>query len=89
MTISSSGQSWTFAATRGGRSLVKETPVPAGEVSAIVDLLSDAALRDAVTDVNDMALAQAEERAAELHKELAAVESLLQSHRRPADRSAG
>lgn len=89
MTISSSGQSWTFAATRGTRSLVKQTPVPAGVVSAIADLLSDVALRDAVTDINDMALAQAEERAAELRKQLAAVESLLQSHRRPADRSAG
>lgn len=44
---------------------------------------SNAALLEAVADVNRVALAEAEERAELLRTELAAVESLLQSHRRP------
>jgi len=72
--------------------LVKVRPVPAGIVSAVAELLSDAAvpsdaaLLDAVADIVDVALAEAQQRAERLRKELAVVESLLQSHRRPGRR---
>lgn len=82
-TVSSSGTSWTLAANRGGRALVRSTEVPAGIVIAVAELLAEPALRDAVDDVNGSALREAEERAEQLRRELAAVESLLESHRRP------
>lgn len=82
-TVSSSGTAWTLTANRGGRALVRTTPVPAGVVTAVAELLAETALRDAVEDVNGSALREAEERAEQLRRELAAVESLLESHRRP------
>ncbi len=81
VTVSSSGHSWTLSATRGGRSLLRATPVPAGVVTAVSGLFGDAALCAAVADINQVALAEAEERAEILRKELAAIESILQSHR--------
>ncbi|WP_029137297.1 hypothetical protein [Nakamurella lactea] len=84
VTVTSSGHSWTMAATRGGRSLVKSAPVPAGVITAAVELFDDAALREAVAEINDVALSEAQERADQLREELAKVESLLKSHQRPA-----
>ncbi|MGI8416280.1 MAG: hypothetical protein ACR2P2_08785 [Nakamurella sp.] len=83
VTVSSAGHSWTLSASRGGRSLLKATPVSAGVVTAVTTLFADPALSEAVADINQVALAEAEERADTLRKELAAVESILQSHRRP------
>lgn len=83
VTVSSSGHAWTLSATRGGRSLLKATPVSAGVVTAVTVLFADAAVSEAVADINQVALAEAEERADALRRELAAVESILQSHRRP------
>lgn len=82
-TVSSSGHAWTLSATRGGRSLMKATTVSAGVIAATAALFADAALREAVADINEVALAEAEERAEALRTELAAVESIVQSHQRP------
>lgn len=82
-TVSSSGTAWTLTANRGGRAVVRATPVPAGVVTAVAELLAELALRTAVDDVNGSALREAQERAEQLRRELAAVESLLESHHRP------
>lgn len=84
ISVSSSGQAWTMSATRGGRVLVKGSPVAAGVVTAVVDLFAESGLQEAVAEINEVALIEAQERADALRKELAAVESLLQAHRRPA-----
>lgn len=84
ITVSSSGEAWKVSANRSGRVLVKGSPVAAGVITAVVDLLADAGLQEAVAEINEVALSEAQERADALRKELAAVESLLQAHRRPA-----
>ncbi len=73
-----------MSATCGGRVLVKGSPVTAGVVTSVVDLFAESGLQEAVAEINEVALTGAQERADALRKELAAVESLLRAHQRPA-----
>jgi hypothetical protein len=52
-------------------------------VSAVADLLSQSALSDAVSEINDAALAEARARAEQLRAELDQLEAVLALHRRP------
>lgn len=83
ITVSSAGNSWKLTAMRSGRSLVKATPLAPGVVTALADLFADPALQQAVSEINDVSLTEAEERARQLRDELAEIESLLKSHQRP------
>jgi hypothetical protein len=83
ITITSSGSSWSVAARRGARAVVKRAEVTPGAVAAIAALLADPSVEEAVAAVNDGARAEAEARADQLRAELAAVEAVLVSHRRP------
>jgi hypothetical protein len=86
ITLASQGVSWTVSAVRGGRSLVKAQPAAPGVVMALAELLGDEGLAGAVSDINEVARAEAEQRAERLRSELAEVESFLQSHERPGTR---
>lgn len=83
ITIASSGAAWSVTAARGNRSVLKKEPLAPGVVAAIAALLHQPAVDDAVAAVNDSARLEAEERAAKLRAELAEVEAVLSSHRRP------
>lgn len=83
VTLASAGATWSVSAQRGSRTVVKNTPIPPGVVSAVAELLGLPAVADAVAAVNDAALREAEARAAALRAELAALEAELNSHRRP------
>lgn len=83
ITVTSSGSSWSVAARRGAKTVVKKADVTPGAVAAIAALLGDPAVEDAVAAVNDSARAVAEARAEQLRAELAAVEAVLVSHERP------
>jgi hypothetical protein len=83
ITVTSSGSSWSVAARRGAKTVVKKAEVTPGAVAAIAALLGDSAVEDAVAAVNDSARAVAEARAEQLRAELAAVEAVLVSHERP------
>jgi hypothetical protein len=63
--------------------VVKKTPVSPGIVAAVAALLNQPGLEDAVAAVNDTAREEAEARAEKLRAELAEVEAVLISHRRP------
>ncbi|MDT4929299.1 MAG: hypothetical protein QOF92_2166 [Pseudonocardiales bacterium] len=81
--VSSVDASWTVSAQRGSRSVLKNAAVNPGVVSAIAALLDQPALEDAVAAVNDTARAEAETRAEQLRAELAQIQAVLDSHRRP------
>jgi hypothetical protein len=81
--ITSSGTSWTVSAHRGQRSVLKNAAVPPGVITAVAALLAQPLVEEAVAAVNDTALVEAEARADELRAELAKVEAILHSHRRP------
>jgi hypothetical protein len=81
--LSSVDASWTVSAQRGARSVLKNAAVNPGVVSAIAALLDQPALEDAVAGVNDSARAEAETRAEQLRVELAEIQAVLDSHRRP------
>lgn len=83
LTIASSGSSWTVTAQRGARVVVKKAPVQPGVVAAVAGLLGEPAVDEAVAAVNDTAREEAEARAERLRAELAEVEAVLTSHRRP------
>ncbi len=83
VTIASSGASWSVSAQRGNRAVLKKAPVAPGVVAAIASLLAQPAVDEAVAAVNDGGRLAAEERAAKLRAELAEVEAVLSSHRRP------
>lgn len=83
LTITSSGASWSVTARRGARVVVKNAPVQPGVVTAVAALLDHPAVTEAVAAVNEAALREAEERAAALRAELAELEAVLSSHRRP------
>jgi hypothetical protein len=83
ITIASEGSSWTLSAQRGPRTLLRRTPVMPGIVAAISGLLDQPELEGAVADVNDASRAEAEAQAERLRAELAQVEAVLSSHRRP------
>ncbi|MEO9139010.1 MAG: hypothetical protein ABI345_08080 [Jatrophihabitans sp.] len=81
--LTSSGTSWTVSAHRGARSVVKSAVVNPGVVSSIAALFDVPALEDAVAAVNDTARVEAEARAEQLRSELAEIQAVLDSHRRP------
>jgi len=83
VTIASAGSSWSVTAHRGARMVVKKAPVSPGVVAAVAALLNQPGVEDAVAVVNDTARVQAEARAEKLRAELAEVETVLISHRRP------
>jgi hypothetical protein len=63
--------------------VVKKAPVSPGVVAALAALLNQPGVEDAVAAVNDTARGEAEARAERLRAELAEVEAVLSSHRRP------
>jgi len=81
--LSSVDASWTVSAQRGSRTVLKNAAVNPGIVSAIAGLLDLPAIEDAVAGVNDTARAVAETRAEQLRAELAQIQAVLDSHRRP------
>jgi hypothetical protein len=83
ITISSSGAAWSVTGSRGGRAVVKPTPLAPGVVTAIAKLLTQPGISEAVAEVNDTARAEAEERAAKLRAELNELEAVLATHRAP------
>lgn len=83
VTIASAGAAWTVTAHRGARVVVKRAAVPPGVVAAVAALLDLPAVDEAVAAVNDTARGEAEARAERLRAELAEVEAVLSSHRRP------
>jgi hypothetical protein len=84
ITLVSTGASWAVSATRGAKSIAKPTAVPPGVITAVAALLDQPAVTEAVAEVNDTALAEAQQRAAELRAELAALDAVLAAHRAPA-----
>jgi hypothetical protein len=83
ITISSVDASWTVNAQRGSRSVLKNAAVNPGAVAAIAALLDQPGLDEAVAAVNDTARLEAESRAEQLRAELAQIQAVLDSHRRP------
>lgn len=83
VTIASAGSTWSVTAHRGARVVVKKAPVSPGVVAAVAALLNQPDVEQAVAVVNDTARADAEARAEKLRAELAEVEAVLISHRRP------
>jgi hypothetical protein len=77
------GATWTVTAHRGARPIVKGAAVNPGVVSAFTAMLELPALDEAVAAVNDTARAEAETRAEELRAELARIEAVLETHRKP------
>lgn len=82
-TVASTGDSWTVSAHRGAKSIVKHVPVQPGVVTALAELLAQPALLDAVAEINQTALSQAQARADELRAELHRLEAVLATHRSP------
>jgi hypothetical protein len=83
LTITSSGASWSVSALRGAKSVTKSAAVSPGVVTAIADLLDQSGISAAVAEVNETALAEAEQRAAQLRVELAELDAVLAAHRSP------
>jgi hypothetical protein len=83
VTLASSGPAWTLTVTRGAKSLAKSVPLPPGLVTAVADLLDQPALSAAVSEINDVALAEAQARAEQLRAELDQLEAVLATHRAP------
>jgi len=69
--------------SRGAKSVAKAVPVSPGAVTAIAKMLELPAITQAVAEVNDTALADAEQRASQLRAELSQVERVLAAHRSP------
>lgn len=83
VTIASVGATWTVSAHRGQRVVLKNAAVSPGIVAAVIALLGQPQIDEAVAAVNDTARIEAETRAEQLRAELAQVEAVLNSHRRP------
>jgi hypothetical protein len=83
ITIASSDATWSVSATRGTKSITKAAALAPGSVTAIATLLEQQAITQAVAEVNETALAEARERAAQLRAELAELDALLAAHRSP------
>jgi hypothetical protein len=83
VTLSSSGASWTVSATRGPKAVVRNVSVPPGVITALAKLLDQPALIEAVAEINETALAEAQDRAERLRAELAQLEAVLATHRAP------
>ncbi|HJP99984.1 MAG TPA: hypothetical protein VJ851_00130 [Jatrophihabitans sp.] len=84
-TVASSGASWAVSASRGSKGIVRQVAVPPGVVTALVELLDQPALLDAVAEINETARAEAQARAEELRAELSRLEAVLATHRTPSD----
>lgn len=82
-TIASAGATWSVSAVRGARSIVRNVSVPPGVVTAIAGLIEQPALAEAVAEINDTALAEAQLRADQLRAELGQLEAVLATHRTP------
>jgi hypothetical protein len=82
-TVSSSGANWTVGASRGNRSLARNVALPPGVVTALAELIGQPVLTEAVSEINDAALAEARTRAEQLRAELDQLEAVLATHRRP------
>jgi hypothetical protein len=82
-TVASSDDSWTVSANRGAKGILKHVPVQPGVVTALAELLAQPALLDAVAEINQTALSQAQARAEELRAELHRLEAVLATHRTP------
>jgi hypothetical protein len=83
ITINSVDATWSVTARRGSRSVLKNAAVNPGAVAAIAALLDQPGLEEAVAAVNDTARLEAESRAEQLRAELAQIQAVLDSHRRP------
>jgi hypothetical protein len=83
ITIRSADASWSVSAQRGARSVLKNAAVNPGAVAAVAALLDQPDLDAAVAAVNDTARLEAESRADQLRAELAQIQAVLDSHRRP------
>lgn len=82
-TVASAGASWALTATRGSKNVAKNVPLPPGVVSALAELLGQPGLSEAVGEINDAALAEAQARADQLRAELSQLEAVLATHSRP------
>lgn len=87
VTLTSSDASWTLSASRGARTIAKAAPLTPGVVTAIAELLGQQAVSAAIAEVNETALAEAEARATQLRAELAELDAVLATHKRPGRRS--
>jgi len=83
VSISSAGASWSVSASRGAKAIAKNVPIAPGVVTAIVGLLGQPGVADAVADINETARVQAQQRADELRAELSSLEAVLATHRSP------
>lgn len=83
ISITSAGATWAVSVERGARSVVKNSTVTPGAVSAIAALLGHPGVPEAVAAVNDTARSEAEARAEQLRAEVAEVQAALDSHRAP------
>ncbi|MEO7286214.1 MAG: hypothetical protein ABI140_04780, partial [Jatrophihabitantaceae bacterium] len=81
--VTSSAASWSVTASRGAKGIAKNQPVPPGVVSAIAALLDQPALVEAVAEINETALSEAQARAEQLRAELDQLEAVLATHRSP------
>jgi hypothetical protein len=86
-TVVSSGASWALSATRGAKGIVKNITVQPGVVTALAELLGQPALLDAVAEINQTALSEAQARAEQLRAELDQLEAVLATHRAPGNHS--
>jgi hypothetical protein len=82
-TVTSAGASWSVSAVRGAKGIAKNLPVSPGTVTALAELLGQPALAEAVAEINETALAEAQVRADQLRAELADLEAVLATHRSP------
>lgn len=83
ITITSSGADWNLNVQRGSRAVIRSLAITPGVVSAFAKLVANAELTEAVSEINDAARYEAEERAARLRAELSAVEAVLATHKTP------
>ena len=81
--VTSSGAAWSVSAVRGAKGIAKNVAVSPGTVTALAELLAQPALVEAVAEINETALAEAQVRADQLRAELQQLEAVLATHRAP------
>lgn len=82
-TISSTGATWALTASRGAKGIARSVPIAPGVVTGVAELLDQAALLEAVAEINETAWAEAQVRAEQLRAELEELEAVLAAHRFP------
>jgi hypothetical protein len=82
-TLTSTGATWALTASRGAKSIAKSVPIAPGVVTGVAELLDQAALLEAVAEINETAWAEAQVRAEQLRAELEELEAVLAAHRFP------